>query len=317
MNRAGLTWQRSIDGPFIKAQKGTAAPDAVTTPDIFTLDGSLLLYIGAVDKDKERIIHMPITADHIRKQRSIAVDDKASVVLDAGTFDFDCKHVFDPAAILWNDHVYLYYSAIGKGNDAIGLATSKDGIHFKKHDEAVIIGRSPEVVAKDGVIHIFFVNERTNDGYSIYSAQSKDGYQFEMPRNEPVLSFGPTNAWDDKEVTTPRIMELEGTYYMVYAGLNHHDQKDIPRAFGLARSDDLVHWEKYPGNPVFGCGAAGSWDDGAIWFGTVMLLDEIIYMVYEGGRLENILGKTPALTQIGLATLPLRLFKDEVSIWKL
>jgi predicted GH43/DUF377 family glycosyl hydrolase len=316
MNNAGLTWQRSIDGPFIKAQKHTAAPDAVTTPDIFVLDGSLLLYIGAVDKDKERIIHMPIAADHIRKQQSIAVDKKAKVVLDAGPFDFNCKHVFDPAAILWNDRVHLYYSAIGKGNDSIGLAVSKDGIDFVKHGKALMTGRSPEVVDRDGVIHIFFVNERTNEGYSIYSAQSKDGYQFEMPTNEPVLSFGPANAWDDKEVTTPRIMEFEGTYYMVYAGLNHNDQKDIPRAFGLARSDDLVHWEKYPRNPVFGCGTEGSWDDGAIWFGTAILLDNIIYLVYEGGRLENILGKTPALTHVGLATLPLRLFIDEVSNWK-
>ena len=316
MQRSGLTWQRSIEGPFIKAQKGTAAPDAVTTPDVLIIDGSLFFYIGAVDKDNERIIHMPISVDDIKRHQTVAVDKEARVVLDAGPFDFNCRHVFDPAALLWNDQVYLYYSAIGKGKDSIGLAISNDGTNFVKHDEALFVGRSPEVIAKDGVIHIFYVNERTNQGYSIYSAQSKDGYQFDMSNTEPLLSFGSFNEWDDQEVTTPRIIELEGIYYMVYAGLNHDNAKDVPRAFGLARSDDLVHWEKYPRNPIFECGSEGSWDDGAMWFGTPMLLDESIYLVYEGGRMENILGRTPALTQVGLASLPLRSFVDEVSYWQ-
>ena len=316
MDRSGLIWQRPINGPFITAQKGTAAPDAVTTPDVLFVEGSPVFYVGAVDKESERIIRMPVSGDDFINPQTLGVKQDAKVILTAGPLDFDCRHVFDPATLRWQDRFFLYYSAIGKGVDSIGLATSDDGVHFVKQEGALFLGRSPEVIVKDGVVHIFFVKERTNEGYSIYSAQSDDGFQFDISNNEPVLTIGTTNEWDDQEVTTPRIIEVDGSYYMVYAGIGRDDFKDVPRAFGLARSNDLVHWRKYPGNPVFRCGPDGSWDDGGIWFGTPLLLHEHLYLVYEGGRRENILETTPALTQVGLAMLPLRAFLEAMSCWE-
>jgi hypothetical protein len=71
-----------------------------------------------------------------------------------------------------------------------------------------------------------------------------------------------------------------GFYYILYAGDSR--TRDEPRAFGLARSRDLVHWARYAGNPVFLRGRAGSWDDGAIWFGTVFEWNDTLYLFYEG-----------------------------------
>jgi predicted GH43/DUF377 family glycosyl hydrolase len=144
---------------------------------------------------------------------------------------------------------------------------------------------------------------------------SRDGLTFETISEDPLLTPGCNADWDGFEVTTPRILQIDDMFYMLYAGLNWQDVKDIPRAFGLARSKDLIHWEKYSRNPVFRCGEVGEWDDGAIWFGTLLLLNETIYLIYEGGRLENVLNKTPALTQVGLAYLSLREFLKAVSNW--
>jgi hypothetical protein len=102
---------------------------------------------------------------------------------------------------------------------------------------------------------------------------------------------------------------------MIFSGLSKNDEKDIPKAFGLARSQDLIHWEKYPHNPVFQIGVPGSWDDGAIWFGTPFSIGQYLYMIYEGGRLENIRGKTPALTQVGLAKIPIKTFHGFMKSW--
>lgn len=310
-----IHWQRVLINPFIKPQIGTVAPDAVTTPDILDIDGNLHLYIGSVDKEKERIIHMQVKRVNFLGSKPLIVLGSATVVVDAGPYDFDCKHVFDPATIVWNNQIYLYYSAIGRGEDSIGLAISKDGEKFIKIDKPIITGRSPEVVIKGDMIYMFFIREWADKGYSIYLAQSKDGYNYSILQDVPVLTFGSENEWDNSGVTTPRIIKINNTYYMLYAGLNRNDHKDVPRAFGISRSVDLVHWEKYSGNPVFKCGSDGSWDDGGIWFGTTFRLENKLFLMYEGGRLENILNRIPALTQIGLAEMSVELFKKSLINW--
>lgn len=94
---------------------------------------------------------------------------------------------------------------------------------------------------------------------------------------------------------------------MMYCGSDRYD--DYPWHAGLATSHDLVHWEKYSGNPVFSRGSEGAWDEGAIWFTTMAKIDGVYCMWYEGfgggtartepygSYLEG--GKS----QIGLATL--------------
>jgi predicted GH43/DUF377 family glycosyl hydrolase len=236
-------------------------------------------------------------------------------VLEPGPQSFDCQHVFDPAVVAQEGNIVLFYSAIGTGPDQIGAAISDDGIHFTKFPAPILVGRSPEVVLKDNLFSLFFVRDYPGQGYAIYLAQSKDGIHYELVGNEPVLSAGQHGEWDDFEVTTPRIIQIGDCYYMIYAGLIHSDQKDIPRAFGLARSVDLIHWEKYPHNPIFSCAEHGAWDDGAIWFGTPFQMHDTLYLLYEGGRLENILDQSPALTQVGLAALPVQDFLAGILSW--
>src|SRR5512138_2789433 len=59
------------------------------------------------------------------------------------TVQWEEKDVFNPAAVLKNDTVFLLYRAedsIGKfaGTSRIGLAWSTDGLHFKKHPVPVL-----------------------------------------------------------------------------------------------------------------------------------------------------------------------------------
>ena len=75
-------------------------------------------------------------------------------------------------------------------------------------------------------------------------------------------------------VTTPRIFRDNDLWYMVYAGSNVHE--DTPWCFGVAASRDLVHWTRYPGNPVFERGNEGEWDDCGIWYGTTVKVEDTI-----------------------------------------
>ncbi|HEY1684989.1 MAG TPA: glycoside hydrolase family 130 protein [Tepidisphaeraceae bacterium] len=57
---------------------------------------------------------------------------------------WECAHAFNPAAVVKDNQVYLLYRAedadngIGKQTSRIGIATSKDGIHFDKQPEPVL-----------------------------------------------------------------------------------------------------------------------------------------------------------------------------------
>jgi beta-fructofuranosidase len=64
-----------------------------------------------------------------------------------------------------------------------------------------------------------------------------------------VISPGRAGDWDDLSVWTGSVIKSEGLYHMLYTGRCHAEQGTVQR-IGLARSEDLSHWEKYPGNPV-------------------------------------------------------------------
>jgi hypothetical protein len=306
-------WKRCSPEPLIHPQPGTIAPQAVTTPDVLFWYGQYLLYLGAINSGRECIIVFPFDPLEFARPHPLAIPTSAQVALLAGPDSFDDRHVFDPAAINIGDKVYLYYSALGQMEDCIGLATSADSKDFSKVTAPLLIGRSPEIVFHQGRFFLFYVLMNKRESYEIYSAYSEAGAKFEDHRL--TLPSGGVQAWDSFEVTTPRIFHHGGCYYMVYAGSPSPDRKDLPIGFGLARSADLVLWEKYPGNPVFEIGEPGAWDDGAVWFGTVFEFRGYLYLLYEAGRLDGPAWQSSLYTQVGLAKIETQIFDRIVSKW--
>ena len=196
--------------------------------------------------------------------------------------DHDSRHILDPGTVVFDDKVYLYYS--GHSYDkpaAICLAVSDDGFNFEKYaGNPIVTGAiAPEVVIFNGLIHLFY-QKKNNEGYfEFYCATSNDGLSFVNERKV----FGPginSEEFDSFSVSTCRIWKEDEWFYMIYGGSDVFD--DYPSAFGLAKSNDLITWERYSGNPVFNRGEAGSWDEGGVWFGTVYKHGDTRYMWYEG-----------------------------------
>lgn len=308
-----LLWKRCSPEPLIRPHPGTIASEGVTTPDVIFRDGRHLLYVGAVDSGRERIIVFPFNPHEFIHPHPLTIPASAKIALSAGPNSFDDQHVFDPAALGIGDKVYLYYSAIGQRADCIGLAVSADSIDFKKVDSPLLIGRSPEIILHQGIFFLYYVLKSDLKGYEIYYATADDGKSFK-PQGFALCANEGEN-WDSFEVTTPRIFQYQHDYYMIYAGSDSSDRKDLPTGFGLARSADLLHWEKYPHNPVFEIGKTGAWDDGAIWFGTVFESDNYLYLIYEGGRLPEKSVQSPAFTEVGLARIETMIFDRIVSKW--
>lgn len=282
--------------PFIGTKENTFYQESATTADILEYKNETILFFGGVKNNHESIGLARIS----QVNNDIKVFDikNIPVVEPSVKNSFDNNHVTDPAAVYTNGKIYLYYSGIGACDDAIGLSVSIDGKHFEKVNENPIIkGRAPEVVFHKGIFYLFYVLPGNKDGYDIYLAFSNDGIHFTEKSKKPILSSS-SKSWDSKTVTTPRILSVNNCFYMIYAGDN--ESKDFPHGFGLAISKNLIEWEKYPNNPVFVKGERGSWDDSAVWFGTPFILNEELFILYEGCT-KNKMGRYKS--QIGLAKL--------------
>jgi hypothetical protein len=310
-----MLWERLLEGPFLVPQPGTLASQAVTTPEVLRFAGRLRLYVGAVSGERERIVGFDLDPGWLSVGKAFRLPDAARVAIDTGPNRFDSSHVFDPAAIEVDGQAYLYYSAIAPEGDTLGLATSPDGIHFVKRDAPLQPGRAPGVVRAADRFHLFYVLPGPGTGYAIFSSVSQNGTRFAPVQTGPVLDVGRAGGWDGFEVTTPRPFARSGATYLLYAGEGDRHRKDKPRSFGLARSFDLVHWERYPGNPVFRVGPPGAWDDEAIWFGSVFPWENRLYLLYEGGRGAGINRQGPPLTQVGLAVLEGETFDRKMAEW--
>jgi predicted GH43/DUF377 family glycosyl hydrolase len=211
-------------------------------------------------------------------------DIRPEVIIDVGgPGSWDEFHALDPAAILFKGKVFLYYTGVSpKADRVVCLAVSDDGTHFTKYARnPVIVGGAPEVVCRDGMLYLYYWKQVPGrKGFQIHYATSRDGNRFIEPESSLALSVASDGGWDSFTVETPRIFLEGGLYYMVYCGSDMN--KDYPFHAGLATSRDLVHWTKFPGNPIFSRGEEGQWDEGAIWFTTVEKIKGRYYMWYEG-----------------------------------
>jgi len=87
--------------------------------------------------------------------------------------------------------------------------------------------------------------ERGDQG--VWAATSTDLETFTNVSDEPVLALGP-EAYDARMIALDQIVRHRGRYYAYY-------HSSAPGGKGrwctcIARSDDLVHWTKYAGNPI-------------------------------------------------------------------
>ena len=275
------TWHRHAGNPIIPAAPGTWREAQTANPDLLSMGDRYFLYFRGQQGGHDRIGLATAPKD--------SFDGSTWSILPAPIIDvgppgsWDETHVLDPASVVVNSKVFLYYSAVSPTCDrSICLAVSDDGVHFQKYDRnPVIIGGAPEIVVRDSIFYLYHWKRKpSGPGYQIHLATSSDGYTFSPHGNDPVLPIGSPGAWDSHTVETPRIFLENGTYYMMYTGSDRYN--DYPSYAGLATSVDLVHWRKYSRNPIFSRGEKSAWDEGAIWFTTTEKIGDRYYMWYEG-----------------------------------
>jgi len=281
-----MAWRHSPANPVIPPVGDGWKSRWTANPDVLEHDGRRLLYYrgnGVLGDD-------PALHDRIGVAEIVELTGESITLRDLGDGPavdvgapgaFDSQDVLDPAAVRFRGATWLYYSAVGDGPDSVGLAVSADGVHFEKRGK-VLTGRAPDVVVRHGRIYMLFQEKAANGRYDFRLAVSEDGQRFEPAVAGPVLEPAGESGWDSYDINTGRLIDTGDGYLLIYGGSS--SLLDQPDYFGLARSTDLIHWERHPGNPIFGCGPKGAEDGGAIWFPALVQTDDAYVLLYEGSR---------------------------------
>ena len=154
--------------------------------------------------------------------------------------------------VIKSDSVY-YMFAEGRG-DTAHLLTSEDRIHWTErgnldirqtNGQSITPGSygTPAVWKQNGVWYLFY--ERGDLG--IWLATSKDLKTWTNVQDDPVIAMGP-DKYDQYAVAMNQVIKYKGLYYGYYHASAYKDWKEW--STNVAVSKDLVHWKKYPGNPI-------------------------------------------------------------------
>lgn len=242
--------------------------------------------------------------------------DSVNPVLTAGVLEFRCpvlgksvkweeKDVFNPAAVVKQDKIYLLYRAedkIGKhaGTSRIGLAVSEDGLHFTKMPEPVLFPdndslkiyeweggiEDPRVVESDEGTYVMTYTAYDGQIARLLLATSPD--LIHWTKHGTVLNGSYKNIWSKSGAIVARRVgsriiahKINGRYWMYFGDTD----------LFLATSEDLLHWK-----PVEQNGSLQSvlqprkkyFDSRLVESGPYALLEEDgILLIYNGMNAEQ------------------------------
>ena len=151
-------------------------------------------------------------------------------------------------------HDSLYYMFAEGHGDTAHLLTSPDKIHWTERGNLDIrqtngtsIGPgpygTPSVYIESGTWYLFY--ER--DDLGIWLATSKDAKVWRNVQDAPIIALGP-DSYDQFGVAMNQVIKYEGRYYGYYHATAFKDWHEW--STNVAMSEDLIHWKKFPGNPI-------------------------------------------------------------------
>ncbi len=220
-----------------------------------------------------------------------------------GNVKWEEKDVFNPAAIVRHDTVFMLYRAedkVGKfaGTSRIGLAWSTDGLHFTRHPIPVLYPDNDEQKKYEwegGCEDPRVVEDETGVYYMTYTAYDGDKARLLVANSTNLqhwIKQGPVfaktkngkyiNEWSKSgsivsiyKNGTPVATKINGKYWMYWGDTN----------IFLASSDDLINWTPIETSDgkllvVFGP-RTGKFDSDLVESGPpAMLTDKGIVLIY-------------------------------------
>ena len=168
------------------------------------------------------------------------------------------KDVFNPAAVVRNDTVFLLYRAedsVGKfaGTSRIGLAWSTDGLHFKKHAVPVLYPdndsskiyeweggcEDPRIIEDENGTYLMTYTAYDGDKARLLVASSKDLYHWTKHGHAFKNDTSAVNKWSKSGAVVCKYEH--GKAIAIKVNCKNYMYWGDTDIF-LALSDDLINW---------------------------------------------------------------------------
>ena len=209
----GYTWTKQGDEPVFETKDVAYAKIAMyASSALVEDDGTWAIYFYTWDSSSfpgSSVIGRATATD----PNGPWAADVEPVLQLGSSGEWDEQQVLAPHVIQIDDAYVMYYSGANEGGkQQIGMATSSDGIQWKKYNDP-------------------------------------DTTEAPYVESDPVFQPGESGSWDANWVHQPRVFETDQGWVMFYRGTK--DTSGNTMALGLATSDDGIHWNRSSLNPVF------------------------------------------------------------------
>jgi hypothetical protein len=239
-----VAFELAVQNPVFTGSGGDAWDEKIRERGFILRDDSIyhLWYTGFRDEEKARM-----------KLGYATSSDGINWVRYPGNPVYDAEWTED-MMVVKRDTTFVMF-AEGE-NDIAHRLTSRDGLHWTDHgslDIRHVDGRplsegpygTPTAWFEAGTWYLFY--ERNDLG--IWLAVSNDLDVWTNVSDEPVIGLGP-EPYDRYAVAVNQIVKHNGLYYAYYHASAFEDWHEWTSCVAISR--DLIHWKKYPGNPIMG-----------------------------------------------------------------
>ena len=198
---------------------------------------------------------------------------------------FDYKAVDCPVPFWHNGAFYMTFVGFDGTGYQTGLAKSDDLLHWEKvgimlprgcHKAWDKVGMACTTLLMENDLYGRRALKKVDGKYwMMYHSYPGEGYESGSAEiglawtddeslmhwefaDDPVYSWRDGAAWEHGGLYKCWLIEHNGKYYMYYNAKNL-ENGNWREQTGVAFSDDMFHWERYPGNPVVPV-TDGAWD---------------------------------------------------------
>jgi beta-1,2-mannobiose phosphorylase / 1,2-beta-oligomannan phosphorylase len=162
--------------------------------------------------------------------------------------------VEDMQVVRHGERFYMFAEGL---TDQAQLLESNDGVKWQRIGQLDVRLKNGEAIPPGpyGTPTAFFNDERwflfyERSDRGVWLATSTDMRVWRNVQDEPVLSPGP-DEYDRDMIALNQVIKQGGHFYGYYHGAAKRAAGSATLwSTAAAMSDDLIHWKKYPGNPL-------------------------------------------------------------------